>query len=290
MRFLELFSNREIAFIFWAFVSLIFIFKSKPIRQSLANLFKALFAKQILILLLLMLSYIALLLAILMHFHLWNFSLSKEAIYWIFGTGFILIMNALSRTDKNYIRKILLENLKLLVILEFLINFYTFPLLVELVLIPLLFIIFAMGAFVEEKKEYQLIKKIIDWIKMLFGASIIISILIKTINGYGNLVTLDNIRTLLLPPLLTILYIPFLYFFMLYATYEEIFLRISLFLRENPDLIKHTKRAVLHTNHLNLIKLQAFSRYSASLFVRVNDKKDVEQIIDGFKKIHSHAL
>lgn len=285
MEYLEALNNREIAIIFWSFVVSIFLLKSQVTRRALLSLFKSFLSKQLVITWLLMFSYISLLLTILMHFSLWDFSLLKEATYWSLGTAFIFLVNGVGSKDKNYIKKVLTESLKLLVILEFVINFYTFNLFIELAIVPVLVVITAMGAFIENKKEYQPIKKIIDWALVFFGIGIIIFSLTKVVTKYSDLITLDNLRALVLPSLLTLLYIPFLYFFMLYATYENIFFRINSLMRENPDLGKYTKMKTLLINHLNLRKLQAFSSYSASKLVGVNSKEDVSRMIPGFKNI-----
>ena len=60
-------------------------------------------------------------------------SLVKDTIYWLFFIGIVLMSNFItSREAQNLFRQTLIKSLKLVMIIEFIVNSYTFSLLGEL--------------------------------------------------------------------------------------------------------------------------------------------------------------
>lgn len=92
--------------------------------------------------------YVLLIIYFLYEIKFWNPTLLKETIFWYFGVAFISLVNANKvNQDEEYFKKIFKDNLKLIVILELITTFYSFSLIVELILVPLLLIITMLSAF-----------------------------------------------------------------------------------------------------------------------------------------------
>jgi len=66
----------------------------------------------------------------------WQDALLGETIIWIFGVGFALLINAGRTNEKDFFKKAILDNIKIVVIIEFLVNIYVFDLWAELILVP----------------------------------------------------------------------------------------------------------------------------------------------------------
>ena len=281
--YIDLFNNREKAIIIWVLIFLVCTLFQKNIRTSVFSVLKTLFQKKIVIALTAMFLYVGSVVLLFYEIRLWDISLIKDTGFWVLGTAFVLLVNA-NRTsqDEHYFKKILLDNLKLILVLEFIVNLYTFSLWVEIILMPLLFIIVAMSAVAEIKKEYMPAKKVIDSILAIFGISLIIFVLFNIIGDYQGFATADNLRAFLLPPLLTLAYIPFLYFLALFMAYENLFIHLDIFLKKNKTLAKFAKRRILYLCLVDLGKLNKFAKQNGQELMRLNDKNDVLNLIQQF--------
>jgi hypothetical protein len=135
----SIFNNREIAAGIWIFLFLVWALRSVEPRAAFSKVLRAFFVKPIIISVVGMLLYIALTLAAFHKIGLWDVSSLKETIFWCFGVAFVMLMNINDvHQDEHYFRKVMLDSLKLVLVLEFIINFYVFNLGVELVLLPVL--------------------------------------------------------------------------------------------------------------------------------------------------------
>jgi len=282
--FLDLFNTRETATIIWLLISLGLAISQKKIRKSLFELGKAFLHKKILCVVIAAIMYTCLIVFIFSKIGIWQTSLIKDTTFWFIGTAFALLLNVNNATQDNFFKKILKDNLKLILVLEFIVNFYTFNLLIELILIPFLFLIIVMSAYAERKKEYIQVKKIFDFILSAFGIFLITYALSRTIIDYQRIASSENLRGFILPPLLTFAYIPFLYLFALTMEYENLFMRIDIFIKDNKALTKFAKRKIIHLCHINLRKLNSFSRKSTQELIKISSEEDVEKLIKRFRK------
>lgn len=281
----DLFNTREKAIIIWLLIFLVLALSQKNIRISLWSFIKFFFQRKILVLIMAMLLYTGLTVFFLSKIGIWEVSLIKDTIFWIFGSAFVLLMNSNKATqDEHHFKKIILDNLKLILIIEFIINRYTFSLWIELILVPVLFVIVSMSAFAEMKKEYMFGKKVINFILSAFFILVIVFALVKILGDYQDFASLENLRVFSLPPLLTFAYIPFLYLFALVMAYEILFLRLDILLKKDQKLAKFAKQKVFALCHANLGKLNRFSKESTQDLMKMNSRDDILNMIDNFKK------
>jgi len=278
--FFQQFNTREIAIILWLFILTIWILSQKNIRKSLLDVLKSLFQIKILSVIIAAIVYTGFTVLVLVKIGIWDFSLLKDTIYWFLAVAFVLLMNTnKANQEKGFFVKILKDNLKIILALEFILTLYTFNLIAEIILVPILVFIGAMSAVSELKKEYLPVKKLFDFILSSIGIFFIVFALGKVFGDFQNIMTSQNLKTFILPPLLTVGFIPFVYFFALIMAYETLFVRLSIFNRNNPDLIKFTKRKITYACRLNLPKLNRFAKEGTQDLMSISTKKDVNAII-----------
>ena len=164
--------------------------------------------------------------------------------------------------------------------LEFIINLYVFNLAVELVLMPILFIIVLISAFAELKEEYRLVKKVFDYILGIIGICFILFAFANIFIDFRSFANMDNLRSFLLPPILTIVFLPFMYLFTLFIMYESYFIRLDIF-NENKAITRYAKRKILALCHLNLKMLNKLSKEVK--IMKIFNKNDVQTILQKFK-------
>lgn len=285
--FIDLFNNREKATILWVLILLVFALFKKDIRNSIFGVFKALLQKKILIVLIAMLLYVGLEVLLFYKIQLWDVFPTKGTTFWILGVAFVLLMSVNKASkDQNYLKKILFNNLKLLLILEFIVNLYTFSLFAEMILISILSIVVAIAAFTGNKKEYLPANKVANVILATFGIFILIFTLSNILSDYQSFATPESLRAFLLPPLLTLAYMPFLYFLALYIAYESLFVRLNIFLEKDKILAKFAKRKIFAICRINLWRLNMFMEENTQKLMRLNDRDGILDIIQNFKNSH----
>lgn len=283
--YFDLFTTRELAIIIWVAVFIIWLLFLGNTRKAILGLLKAFLHRQIIIAFLIMFLYVAFIVYLFSQIKLWDYSLLKDTIFWLFGVGFVLFMN-LNKANENehYFRKIVVDNLKLVLVLIFLVNFYTFSLLTELILIPVLFFIIAMNTYAGMKKEYEAVKKITNFALGIWGIFLLVFILVSVFGDYQNLLTIDNIRVFLLPLLLTFAFLPFLYGFAVFMAYESLFVRLNFSIgKRDKRLLRVAKRKIINAFGINLGQLNRFSKENISKLLGLRSEDELREIIKGFK-------
>lgn len=276
----DIFNNREMAIILWLLIFLIWVLTFKDIRSSIHSFGGTLFQKLFIIAFLAMSIYVGLILLLYFYLHLWDLTMVKETIYWFFGTALVLSFNVNNANDdEDYYKKILLNNVKFILILEFIINLYVFSFWFEMILIPSIIIFATMSAVAETQKKFVLVKKVLDFILAVYGIGLVVFAIIHITSDYSYLFTSINFVNFLLPPLLTIAFLPFIYFFALYISYESLFVRLDIFIKEDKLLARFAKLKLFQLCFFRLKKLQKIKKENFTDFLYVKEKEDVLDII-----------
>ena len=286
--YVDLFNAREKAVIIWLLIFLVWALSKKNIRNSFLVFLRTLFQQKILLVIIALFLYTGIIVFIFSKLRIWEVALLKDTIFWLFGSAFVLLINTDKATqDKGFFKKILIDNLKLILVIQFIVNLYTFSLGVELILVPILFMIVAMSAVAEMEQESMIVKKIADFILSAYGVSLIVAVLVKILGDYQAFATIENLRAFILPLLLTFAYIPFLYLFALLMAYESLFVRMEIILKVDQRLAKLAKQKIFALCHFNLVKLNNFSKDITLELVNPSDENDLLNII---KKVGNYPL
>ena len=108
-----------------------------------------------------MYAYIALIAFLLYCVGIWDVNHSKDTVVWSVSAATVSLFRIPTiADDEHYIRNAPTDNFKIIVILEFIVNVYTFSLAIEVFLVPLIAIISAMLVYAENKTETCLSMKL----------------------------------------------------------------------------------------------------------------------------------
>ena len=227
---MDIFNNREIAIGLWLLAISIYVFlspKMVEVKSSFRHLLSAFFVKQIMSVLGLMIVYIIFVIYFLSEMDLWNVEHIKNTVFWCVSVGFMSLFKIESiKKDKSFFKHSVVDNLKLLAILQFIVGVYTFPIWIEILLVPILALIGAMSAIVEGNKKYHQLKTILEYCLSIFGIILIIYTLYMLTTNFSEFGNKKTGYDFFLPPLLTLFYLPFLFFILVYSTYEQVFVRL----------------------------------------------------------------
>lgn len=283
--FINTLNGREKAVIVWLLIFLFWALSQKNIRTSIIGVIKAFFQKKIIAVFLAMLVYVFFIILLFSKLQIWNVPLIKDTVFWILGSAFVLLMNVNNATqDEHHFKKILIDNLKLILVLEFIVTLYSFNFWIEMVFVPMMFLIVAMSAVAEIKKEFLPVKKLIDYVLSFIGIFLIVFAVLKIVGDYQGFLTANNLRSFVLPPLMTLAYMPFLYIFALIMAYEILFVRLDIFLKNDKKLAGFAKQKIFRLCFLNLGKLNRFAKESTSDFLNLKDKDGILNLIEKFNK------
>lgn len=259
----DIFSNREIAILIWLIALLLFFILNKTTREPSGGLIKLFFGRQIFTIFCLMTLYVFGIIYLLYKLSFWNNELIKDTVFWFCTVAIVMFFNTNKVDNKKYFKKILLDAIKWTGIIEFVMNFYTFSLPVELILVPLLTLIGATKVFAEVSRQKienrEQVIKLLENILSIIGILFILFVIYKTIAEYNQLFTFINLKSLLLPPILTVLFLPFIYFLALYMKYETLFIRIG-FMINKKEMVSTVKCKIFLAANFNLNKINKIEK------------------------------
>lgn len=124
---------------------------------------------------------------------------------------------------------------------------------------PIIVFVGLIQAFSQTDKKHQVVTNLFTNILTLIGTGYFLYALYKTILDYKTLFTTQNLFSLLLPIILTITILPFLYGLALFMKYETLYIRIR-FMTNDNDKKREIKKAIFSTAKFNLSKLKVIDK------------------------------
>lgn len=248
-------------------------------RKSLFDVIKLLFGKYFLVVYVTLGIYILGIIAILNEIGFWTNTDLKDFIFWLVSVAFVLIFNLNKAKDSKYFKGILIDALKAVAILEFVINFYNFSLLTELILLPSLVFIGLLQAVSESDSKFIKVSKILSSLMSIFGLGLLVFSIYHLIVGYSNFFRIGTLHSFLLPIILTIVFVPYLYVLSLFSIYESYFIRLD-FMTVKKEKVKKAKKYILWRANLNINRLNnIIDHFDKKVFYDdTNLKKYIKQI------------
>ena len=214
---MDIFNNREIAIGIWSVILLGVCALLKPARDSLFVVIRILWSRIFLMQIGAMSLYIVLIVFLLSEIGLWDISQLKTTVFWALTTGGVSFARVTSTPDdQEFFRNLLKDIFKITLVIEFVVAFYTFSLIAELLFLPFMAFVGLMAAFAQGKEEHQVVERFFNGI--LVGAGL----LVLGYSGYRlifdpqDFFTLSTLKDFYLPPLLSFLFLPHLFFLVMY--------------------------------------------------------------------------
>lgn len=224
----EIFNNREIAIGFWMSLTIIIFLFTNTGKEIVKTLPPILFHKKLVKLYIVFIGYLCLVLYGLYWAQIWDVTLLKDTIFWVIFVELPLFVKAINKAkDGHFFYKLIKENVALIVIIEFFINFWTFSLGAELILFPLTVFISLLHAVSEQDKKHLIIKRFFDRLLTVWGIILIVYATYNTIRSPEQLFNRNTLKSFLLPIVLLILNLPIVYGLALHSIYEQLFIRLK---------------------------------------------------------------
>lgn len=262
---MELFSNREIALIFWCvIISLYILFSSKvvEVRKSFRGVISAFFVRQIQLIIILMIIYISAAVYLLSEFDIWDISQFKNTVIWMVSVASMSFFQIEAiKKDRKFFKHSVLDNLKLIAVIQFIISVYAFPVLAEIILLPILTIIVLMAEVAGKERGQQQVKNILNNIIVGFGLIVMMYAVYMLFADVGKIAKEQTIYDFIIPVLLTFLFLPFIFFLMVYVSYENVLIRLQYSIKEPRHIVFSKVLVMLVFN----VRIELLERWASTL-------------------------
>ena len=276
---MQIFNAREIATAAWSICGIIFLIAIPKIRTQLLAAIKALFSRKLIVIYELMAIYVSLLIFLLFKSDLWNVGLLKDSFIWIFLAGIPSIFQTTKiKSRKKYFRHALGDVLRFTTIVEFLVNRYTFSLIAELIIVPISFFLFALLAFTEKGNKFHSAKRLLRFLITFFGMYLLLYALVKVIANFHDFATKETFDEFLIGPILSLGFIPFVYFLSLYMTYQSALILLNRDIKDG-ELERYARRKAVFYFKLNTDGLQRW-RNSVALQSLISKSDIINSMIE----------
>ena len=278
--FREQFNNREIATFLWFLLIAPFFLTRAKICKSLSDFLRSLCHLKLLATILFMLLYSIILVAVLASIGFWNLLLLKDTIVWFSISAIAMMMRfATAANSEDILGKILRDNIKIVLLLEFLANAYTFSFLGELLFVPVVTTLVVVKVVADADEKLLPAAKLVDWILSICGLLLFSHVIGQVLTDVQQISTVKTLRNILLAPCLSIAFSPCIYLVVLYTKYDEAFLRLELG-RDKEKCVKRWARFRLLSHfRLNLKKLQAFLQNHSGDLMQIQTIDDLDRVL-----------
>ena len=274
------FNAREQAISIWILTALVYMIVKKEVRKSLVGLIQCALNFKFILVTIIFIVYNVVLIIGLNRFGLWNMSLLKDSIVWFMFSGIVIVFKSVVTQGKNhYYRNIVLDNLKLVLIVQFILSEYTMKFWFEFISIPIFLFIGGASVIIENRNEYKNVKKLLICIQNILFIVIIYNSFKIATTDIKNLGTYNNLLKIIVPSILSILSIAPAYLLTLYSAYETIFIRLNFYKGRSRKMSLYLKLKILLHCNINLKKVNSLWHNKNKDLFHLTDKKEITSIL-----------
>jgi len=224
---MDIFSTRELALILYFLLAFSYVIFNKKYRKIIYNFSRTIFNVKLITPFIIIICYSILLVYIFSSLQFWKWLYIKDVIIWVLFAGVPMSYNAISeKIDNSYFKNLLIDNIKFTAIISFFTSTFTFNILIELLMQPVLLLFIILQTVTNKKEENANINKIISLIVSIIGFIILFNTIKNALNSYQNIIAFDLLIIFSIPIIMSFIFIPIIYGIAVYAKYELLFIRM----------------------------------------------------------------
>lgn len=223
---MDILSSREWAIVTWIFIYLcitIFVFK-----VDFTDMLKSFFNKKLNILWVTIFVYNLFITIMLSYSRYWNNIYIKDIVFWVLFSCVVSMINIFDRKkEKVSFRKIILANVTISALIEFIISELTLSYYLELFLIGIFLPLNFLFLFSQTKLEYKVTENVLKKILSLLNFIFLVYILRELYKSFNFLLSQETWFKFLIPFIYSILCCPLYYAFIILNDYEKVSYKIQ---------------------------------------------------------------
>ena len=272
-------SDRDLALLIWLVIAALLVLSRRGGRHGIASILRAFWGK-VAVIVAVFAAYIAAVVLVAERLGIWTTMLTKDTVAWFLIPGMALLFGfARAYEGRRYYGRTVLSVIGLTAVVGFYVNLAAFPLWIELLLLPALILLGTLSAAAGLKPETLPVKRMTDGLLGLLGVAILVGTWAYLVGHSTSLDAVDAAQSFALPVWLTLVSLPFIFFFSLYANYEIAFVRIDL-AAKNDRLARWRAKAALVTSfHVRNRELHKFTGTGPSEVAGATSWSEARRII-----------
>ncbi len=281
LKFQQVFSNREIAYILWIVAIIIGAIFTKAGRKFYKDVLPITFCRKFIVFYGVFIFFLLGVIKILHYIGFWNISLLKDTIFWVVLVEIPIFIKALEKAkDQYFFRKLIKDNIKCTIIISFIMGFWTFPLWIEILIIPIVVIGGGLYYVANSDKKYIQVQRLLDNFQGLIGIYLIFFIINNLVRDWSKIYNFQTIKVFILPIILMTLNMPVVYGLAVYNQYEQIFIR----LKYRDEKKKKMRRQIIKFGRISLYRLSMLRDKGTYVWIESLNSKELEKNLIKFRR------
>lgn len=228
--FLGSVNTRETAVAVSLIILATFVVVAKSTRPSAIRVLRA-FVKPVLLVPLALAALYAAAEILLLHLAgLWSVANLKTTILWLVTFAFVTMFELATAKNRGAgLAKITRDVVSVTAVLVFITELHTFPLIVELIALPVVTVIALTGEVAKHRPEHAQVARLLACTTTVIGFAYLGFSLFKTVEQWQKVATWTAVSEFVVPVLLSLGFLPFLYGWRTYVAYNSMFTTIGIF-------------------------------------------------------------
>lgn len=284
--FLGTVNTREAAAAFWLVIIAALIVFHRSTRPSVTGVLKTLAKPLLLAPLAIAALYAAAEIMALQRVGLWSAINLKTTILWLATFAFVTMFEVATAKDPPAsLGKITRDVVSITVVLVFIVGLYTFPLIVELIALPLVTVIALTGEVAKHRSEHAAAARLLSCMTTAIGLSYVGFSLLKTVEQWQKVATWATVSEFIVPVLLSLGFLPFLYGWRTHVAYNSMFTTIGIFGIES-DLVPYARWLAITRIRGDVVLLDRWRK--ALQTSRPSNKAELKHSLEALRALTKH--
>lgn len=277
-------SDREIAVAAWFAAALIALFLSRGIRRALLAMSVTVFSSLLLVMIATSAAaYASAVVLALAALGYWSPTMAAATVCWFIGYGFIVSREA-KRTGLDFARRVLLHNLGLAALIEYLANLRSFPLPVELVLVPVSAVLAMLIAVCEIQTGMTQAKRVFVSALAALGLSSLGFSVAGLASDPGATANWGSAKAVLLPFVLSACCLPYVHGIRLFVVWQTVLAMLRFSLRGDESLYRFARIEIIKACGWSLRRVRLFDQRFRGRVVQPANELQVRKVLSEFRR------
>jgi hypothetical protein len=210
----------------------------------------------------------------------WRTSMLAPTIAWFVGSA---VVGTFSMQGIGELRTLILRVIAATALIEFVANAYTFPLPVELIVVPFVIVVVTLTSFSELRPEFAILRRPLNLLCVALLVGTITPTIIYVAHHLGELASAERGREFLLPLILTVALVPYLYCLRMTVVWQTALAMLRSGI-ESPELLKKARLAMARCCRLSLTRVKIFEPRFRWMLCYATSEEDIERAVGAFEQ------
>jgi hypothetical protein len=212
----------------------------------------------------------------------WRPSMVAATAAWFVGTA---IAGTFRMGGVRELQLLALRAVALAGLIEFVSNAYTFPLWMELFLVPGVVVFVTLASFADLRPEFAIVRAPLRMISIALFVGTLTPTVVYVIQHLGKLENAERAREFLLPLVLTVAFLPYLYAVRMVVVWQTALSMLRFGMQDRPALLKKARRSLITSCRGSLSRIQLFEPRFRWMLASAASYEDIDRTFREFERV-----